>query len=84
MADGFNVRIDGELAERLKAVAAENQMAVVDYVQSFLGGVFDESWEEDERRFAEYERTGESVSLDEWMEGLRTAIEEKRRRLVDG
>jgi len=64
MADGFDVRIEGEQAERLRAAAEAAGQDVVAYTRDLLAQSMPD-FEEDDRRWGEYLRTGETVSVEE-------------------
>jgi hypothetical protein len=74
MADGFVLEIDAEMAERLKAAAEAAGVAPEAYALDVLKGALDQDWVEDLRRLAEYERTGDSVSVEEAMAHFDAAI----------
>ena len=62
----------------MKAVADASGLTPGEYALQVLEQAIADDWAEDERRFADYERTGQSVSLDEWMGGLRAEIAARR------
>ncbi len=64
MADGFDMRIEGEQAECLRAAAEAAGMDVVAFTRDLLAQSMP-GFEEDDRRWAEYLRTGETVSVEE-------------------
>jgi hypothetical protein len=64
MADGFDIRIEGEQAERLRSAARAAGVDVVAYTQDLLAQSMP-GFEEDDRRWGEYLQTGETVSVGE-------------------
>jgi hypothetical protein len=74
MADGFDIHLNEPLARRLKAAAEAAGVEPAAYALQLLEQIVEDDWAEDERRFAEYERTGESISVEEFMGGLRAAL----------
>lgn len=74
MADGFDIHLNEDQAQRLKAIAEASGVDPAAYALQVLEQAMDQDWTEDERRFAEYERTGESISVEEFMEGLHDAV----------
>ena len=77
MADGFDIHLNEDQARRLRAAAEASGVDPATYVQQALERAMDDDWAEDIRRIEEYERTGESISADEWMQGLREAVHAK-------
>ena len=63
MADGFDIHIDKARAQRLEAVAAANGMSLTDFALGILDSAVSADTGEDDRRWSEYERTGQAVSL---------------------
>ena len=78
MADGLNIRLDAKRAERLREIADASGLDPADNLFAVLDQAIEHDWSEDERRFAEYERTGDSISLEEFMGGLRDAVARRR------
>lgn len=74
MADGFDIHLNEDQARRLKAAAEASGVDPETYFMQALERAMQDDWAEDERRFAEYERTGESISVEEFMGGLREAV----------
>jgi antitoxin component of RelBE/YafQ-DinJ toxin-antitoxin module len=65
MADGgMNIEIDERLAEQIRAVADAMGMTAEEYATSMLRAAVDADWAEDERRWEEYLRTGESYDAE--------------------
>ena len=78
MDDGaLTVRIAGELAERLRVSAESSGRAVDEHARDLIRGALDEDWAEDDRRFAEYERTGITIPADVAFEELRSSLERR-------
>jgi predicted signal transduction protein with EAL and GGDEF domain len=74
MADGFDIHLNEEQAQRLKAAAEASGVDAQAFALQVLEQAMDHDWAEDVRRIEEYERTGESISAEEWMQGLREAV----------
>lgn len=74
MADGFDIHVNADLAERLQVVADSSGISVEQLALKVLGQVAEDDWAEDLRRLEEYDRTGVSIPKDEWMAGLREAV----------
>lgn len=77
MADGFDIHIDQEQAERLRAAAEAAGEQPEAYARQLLAQALEADWAEDHARIAEYERTGESIGLEDWLAGLRAMVEAK-------
>jgi post-segregation antitoxin (ccd killing protein) len=77
--DGFNVRIDDDLAEELRAAAAALGMPVETYVREALASrlrvAADQDWAEDYARVADYEATGRHIPAKLAMAEFRAALE---------
>ncbi len=65
MADGFRIELDAKASERLKAVAEAAGLSAQDYAQGLVEAALDDGWDESRRRAAEYDRTGEYVTVEE-------------------
>jgi hypothetical protein len=75
MADGgMNLELNEDLTDRLIAAAEKAGRPAADYAAQIIGEALDDEWSEAERRWAEYERTGESVSLADAMAELRAGL----------
>jgi predicted signal transduction protein with EAL and GGDEF domain len=74
MADGFDIHVNADLAERLQAVADGSGLSAEQLALEVLGQVAGDDWAEDFRRLEEYDRTGVSIPKDEWMAGLRESV----------
>jgi hypothetical protein len=77
MADGFDIHLDEDQARRLKAAAEAAGVDPTAFALDLLNLGTRSDWTEDERRYAEYERTGEFVSPEAWLDGLREMIDDK-------
>lgn len=80
MADGFDIHLNEEQARRLKAAAEAAGVDPTAYALGIIDQVIQDDWAEDERRFAEYERTGEFISLQEFLRPFEDLLAEKKRR----
>jgi len=77
MADGFHIEIDldPETGERLQAAARAAGMEPAEYAASVLRGMtFETDWSIAEARLVEYDRTGESISVEEALAQFDAAI----------
>ena len=79
MADGFQIEIDAEMAERLKAAAQAAGVEPATYALEVLGSALDSDWTESLKRLEEYDRTGESISLEEALKEFHGAVEDELR-----
>lgn len=79
MADGFDIHLNEEQARRLKAAAEAAGVDPTAYALELIALGTQEDWAEDERRFAEYERTGEFISLEEFLRPFEEFLAEKKR-----
>ena len=76
-ADGeLTPRIDGDLADRLRALADARGRAVEVYAVEQLASLIEDrwGWEDDERRYQEFQRTGEGVPAEEALAEFRTSV----------
>ena len=80
MADGFDIHLNEDQARRLKAAADAAGMSLTDFALDILDSAITADLAEDERRWAEYRRTGESLSV---QESFAAYDDEVRRRLAD-
>jgi len=78
MADGFDFHLNDERAVKLRAAASAAGVDATELVMQIIDTALDDGWAEDMRRIAEYERTGESISAEDWMQGLRDGIAARR------
>ena len=60
---GRVVELDERLAASLSAAAASAGKPALDCAASLISDGLDDDWVEDDRRFAEYERTGVSFNV---------------------
>ena len=65
MADGFDIHLDEKRAERLQAVAEAAGMSPTEFALGILDSAVSADFAEDDRRWAEYKRTGETISVEE-------------------
>lgn len=80
MADGgLNLELGAELSGRLEAAANSAGRPIGDYAISLIQGALDDDWAEDDARFAEYERTGESFSAEDALLRMRKSLVERFR-----
>lgn len=77
MADGFDIHLNEDQAQRLKAAAEASGVDPSVYALQILEQAMEDDWAEDFRRIADYKRTGESIGAAEWMQGLREAVHAK-------
>ena len=80
MADGFDIHLNEDQARRLKAAAEAAGVEPAAYALELIEGAIQNDSAEDERRFAEYERTGEYISLEEFLRPFEDLLAEKKRR----
>ena len=80
MADGFDIHLNEAQARRLKAAAEAAGVGPSALALGIIDQVIQDDWAEDERRFAEYERTGEFISLQEFLRPFEDLLAEKKRR----
>ncbi len=93
MADPFlTLQLGAETFARLEAAAAAAGQPVESYVRKILETVLEppgmqegaasfegaHDWTEADRRLAEYDRTGEYVTLDDWLAELRADVKSRR------
>ena len=74
MADGFDIHLDSDRAERLKARAAEVGLDPAVYAPDVLDQAIGPDAAEDQRRWDAYGRTGDTVSAEAWLTDLRTNV----------
>jgi len=75
MADGgLNIEIDERLAGQIRSIAAAMGMSAEEYATSMLRAAVDDEWAEDERRWAEYQRTGVSHDADTVLDEFRQIV----------
>lgn len=77
MADGeITLRLDDATAARLRAAADAAGQAVEAYAAGIVAHAVDDEYAEAHRRLAEYDRMGESCSLEESMAAFDAAIDD--------
>ncbi len=75
MADGeITLALAPGVADRLGVAAEAAGKPVGEYAAELIGAALEDDWSESERRLAEYDRTGESVSLDEAMDRFENGL----------
>jgi hypothetical protein len=77
--DGFKLEVDGALAERLKLAAAAAGESVQHYALQALRSAADDDWAEERARFAKYERTGEYIDAEIWVQEFRGKLRQRLR-----
>ncbi|MBP6546015.1 MAG: hypothetical protein KA220_04800 [Phenylobacterium sp.] len=78
MADGeLTLKLDHDTARRLKAAADAAGQAVEDYAQALIADRLDDRWSESVRRLEEYDRTGESLSVQEALEHFDNTLQDR-------
>ena len=80
MADGFDIRIEGEQAGRLRSAAEAAGVDVVDYARGLTDQGMPLDMAEDDRRWAEYKQTGETISVEEAFAAFDAEIDRVRSR----
>lgn len=75
MADGFDIHLNEDQARRLKVAAEASGLDPADYAVRLLEQGMDDG--EEARRWAEYQRTGESVPAEEALAEFRRVLSEK-------
>jgi hypothetical protein len=80
MADGsLKLELNEALGERLKAAAEAAGRPVDDYAAQLISQGLDDRWSEAVARLAEYDRTGESIPLEDALARFDTALSERLR-----
>lgn len=75
MADGgLKLELDEDLSIRLVAAAEGAGRPVTAYAAELIEDALDEDWHETKRRWAEYEVTRDSVSVDEAFDALEARL----------
>jgi|HubBroStandDraft_6_1064221.scaffolds.fasta_scaffold1533292_2 hypothetical protein len=81
MADGsIKLELDPDLSVRLAAAAQEAGQGVDDYAANLIERGLHDRWAVAEARFAEFDRTGESVPAEEALARFRAAIRDRLRK----
>ncbi len=80
MADGFDIHIDAEQASDLRAAAEARGLDPAAYALQLLEKAIDsdDRWAISRARWAEYQRTGESMSVEEAFGEIRSRIKALR------
>lgn len=79
MADGeLTLKLDDDTARRLEAAAAAAGRSVDDYARTLISEGLDDRWSESIRRLEEYDRTGESLSVQEALEHFDNTLQDRR------
>jgi len=78
MADGADIHIDAERAERLKAAAEVAGLSPEAYALQALDRAMDDDWAEALASLEEFDRTGQSVPAEEALETFRRKVEQRR------
>ena len=78
MADGADIHIDAERAERLKAAAEVAGLSPEAYALKALDRAMDDDWAEALASLEEFDRTGQSVPAEEALEAFRRNVEQRR------
>ena len=73
MADGFDIHLNEDQARRLKAAAEASGVDPTTYVQQALERAMDDG--EEARRWAEYQRTGETIPLEDALAAFDAELE---------
>lgn len=78
MADGdLTLKLDDETVERLRAAADAVGRTVQDYAAGLISEGLEVDWAEDLARIAEYDRTGESISVEEALDHFDRELEKR-------
>jgi UDP:flavonoid glycosyltransferase YjiC (YdhE family) len=77
MADGADIHIDAERAERLKAAAHVAGLSTEAYALKALDRAMDDDWAEALASLEEFDRTGESVAAEDALETFRKNVEQR-------
>ncbi|HEY3696740.1 hypothetical protein [Phenylobacterium sp.] len=78
MAEGeLTLKLDNETARRLQEAADAAGVPVGDYAADLIADSLSDDWGEDFRRLAEYDRTGEFMSVEEGVTFFRDELEKR-------
>lgn len=77
MADGFDIHLTEDQAQRLKAVADASGLAPTDYALKVLEQAIADDWAEEARRLAEFDRSGEAVPAEEALSVFRSDLADR-------
>lgn len=75
MADRFDIHLNEDQARRLKAAAEASGVDAVAFALRAIEQAVDDG--EEARRWAEYQRTGESIPAEEALANFRRVLSEK-------
>ncbi|MBA4001461.1 hypothetical protein [Brevundimonas sp.] len=75
MADGFDIQLNEDQARRLKAAAEASGVDPETYFMQALERAMDDG--EEARRWAEYQRTGETIPVEEALATFSRVLSEK-------
>lgn len=79
MADGeLILKLDDDTARRLKAAADAAGRPVADYAAGLISEGLEDGWAETRRRLAEFDRTGESLSVQEALEHFDHSLRDRQ------
>lgn len=78
MADGADIHLDPERAERLRVAAEAAGVTPEAYALNAIDSAIDDDWAEDIAALEEYDRTGISYSVEEVMAELRANVEARQ------
>ena len=82
MADGeLILKLDDDTARRLQAAADAAGRSVADYAANLISESLDDGWSESRRRLEEFDRTGESLSVQEALEHFDRTLQDRRATL---
>ena len=73
--DGMKIDLDDALRRRLNAAAAAAGSPPEVMAAELIRQALDPSWDEDFARIAEYDRTGEFISVEQFVTELREAVD---------
>lgn len=72
--DALTLHIEADLADRLKMTADFVGRPVDDYARDLIRDGLDEGWAEEQARWAEFERTGESIPAEPALLEFRNSV----------
>ena len=77
MADGTDIHLDAERAERLKAAAQVAGLSPEDYALKALDRAMDDDWAEAIAALEEFDRTGHSVAAEDALHGFQDRLKQR-------
>ena len=77
MSDGFDIHLNEDQAQRLKAAADASGLAPVEYAIEVIEQAIADDWAEEARRLADFDRSGEAVSVAEALADFRSNLAER-------